>query len=107
LEQTRLFISQDVRNAVQNLSSALARLRSAEAQRRLAEEVFRLARVRQEAAEGTYVEVIDAETSLTQARNAEVSARYDYLVAYSQLQRAVGTDTLAPAPTTPNAGGVR
>ncbi|AIE86553.1 TolC family protein [Fimbriimonas ginsengisoli] len=116
LEQTELFISQDVRNAVQNLASAQARLRSAISQRQLAEEVFRLARVRQEAAEGTYVEVIDAETSLTQARNAEVGARYDYLVAYSQLQRAVGSDTLAastaspttaPQTTASTAGGAR
>ena len=105
LEQTNLSISQEVRNAVTTLANARARLASAEAQIRAAEEVYRLARVRQDAAEGTYVEVVDALTQLIQARNAAVSARYDYLVAFSQLQRAVGSDTLAGA--APAGGGSR
>ena len=96
-EQTRLLISQDVRNAVANLGSAKARLDSAIQQVKLSEEVFRLAKVRQDAGAGTYYEVIDAESQLTQARNGEVSARYDYLTSYSQLQRAVGADDIAAA----------
>lgn len=107
LEQTRLGISQEVRNATTSLVNTRARLASAEAQVRSAEEVYRLARVRQDAAEGTYVEVVDALTQLIQARNAVVSARYDYLVAFSQLQRAVGSDDLSGAPTAPNGGGSR
>ncbi|MGV3615973.1 MAG: TolC family protein [Fimbriimonas sp.] len=107
LEQTQLNISQEVRNAVTSLVNTRARLASAEAQVRSAEEVYRLARVRQDAAEGTYVEVVDALTQLIQARNAVVSARYDYLVAFSQLQRAVGSDDLTGAPSTPNGGGSR
>lgn len=106
LEQTRLGISQEVRNATTSLVNTRARLASAEAQVRSAEEVYRLARVRQDAAEGTYVEVVDALTQLIQARNAVVSARYDYLVAFSQLQRAVGSDDLSGAPA-PNGGGSR
>ena len=97
LEQTRLQISQDVRNAVANLGSAKARLDNAIEQVKLAEEVFRLAKVRQDAGAGTYYEVIDAESQLTQARNGEVSARYDYLTSYSQLQRAVGADDIVAA----------
>lgn len=97
LEQVQLVISQDVRNALSNLAGALARLENAQQQVRLAEEVFRLAQIRQQAAEGTYVEVVDAETSLTQARNGLVSARYDYLQAYSQLQRSIGTDNVTDA----------
>lgn len=96
-EQTRLLISQDVRNAVANLGSAKARLDNAIQQVKLAEEVFRLAKVKQDAGTGTYYEVIDAESQLTQARNGEVSARYDYLTSYSQLQRAVGADDIAAA----------
>lgn len=111
LQQVELAISQDVRNAVQNLASAQARLSNAREQVRLAEEVFRLAQIRQMAAEGTYVEVVDAETSLTQARNGLVSSRYDYLVAYSQLERALGTDNVngaAQEPGSPTpAGGSR
>lgn len=112
LEQVQLLISQDVRNAIQNLSGALARLQNAQRQVALAEEVFRLAQIRQQAAEGTYVEVVDAETTLTQARNGLVSARYDYLVAYAQLQRAVGSDNISdPGQGTgtpsPSGGGSR
>jgi outer membrane protein TolC len=98
IEQAKLGISQEVRTALANLAGARARLQNAEAQVALAAEVLRLARVRQSAGAGAYIEVIDAETALTAARNALVSARYDYLSNYAQLQRAVGSDTLtAPA----------
>jgi outer membrane protein TolC len=99
LEQLRLGISQEVRSALADLNSARDRLENAEVQVKLAEEVYRLARVRQDAGAGTYVEVIDAETNLTLARNNAVSARYDYLTAYAQLQRAVGSDSLNPIVT--------
>lgn len=102
LEQLKLGISQEVRAAISNLNSSQDRLANAETQVKLAEEVYRLARVRQDAGAGTYVEVIDAETSLTTARNNAVTARYDYLTAYAQLQRAVGSDTLAPLTTPAN-----
>ena len=89
-----------MRNAVANLTSAKARFDSANVQVSLAEEVYRLAKVKQDAGAGTYYEVVDAETQLTQARNGQVSARYDYLTSYSQLQRAVGQDDLAAAAST-------
>jgi outer membrane protein TolC len=100
LEQLRLGISQEVRNALTNLESARARLDAAERQVALAEEVFRLAVIRQQAGEATYVEIVDAQTQLTQARNLVVSARYDYLTAYSELQRALGTDSVPAGPAT-------
>lgn len=95
LEQQKLLVSQEVRSASTSLVNALARLKNAERQVQLAQEVFRINKVRRDAGEGTYVEIIDSETSLTQARNGLVGARYDYLVAFAQLQRAVGSDTLA------------
>jgi outer membrane protein len=95
LAQTQLGISQDVRSAVSSLNSARARLLNAQTQVTLATEVFRLAQVRRDAGEGTYVEIIDAETDLTRARNGLVSARYDYLTAYAQLQRALGRDDVS------------
>jgi outer membrane protein TolC len=94
LSQTKLVISQEVRTALANMGSARARLDNAERQVLLAAEVLRLARVKQEAGTGTYVEIVDAETALTNARNALVAARYDYLTSYAQLQRAVGNDAL-------------
>lgn len=104
LEQVKLAISQEVRTAIANLSSAKARLDAATHQVELAEEVLRLANIRQEAGEGTYLEVVDAQTSLTQARNQAVSARYDYLTAYADVQHALGTDEL---PKTVTNGGAK
>ncbi|RYG35547.1 TolC family protein, partial [bacterium] len=95
MEQQKLTISQEVRNALINLTTARQRLDNAERQVTLAEEVYRLAGIRRDAGEGTYVEVVDAQNQLVQARNGVVNARYDYLTAYSQLQRAVGQDDLA------------
>jgi len=94
LEQTQLGISQEIRGAFANLQSAQARLVNADRQVKLAQEVFRLAKVRQDAGEGTYVEVIDAENTLVQARDGYVSAKYDYFTAYSQLQHGTGNDNV-------------
>lgn len=94
LDQTKLAVSQEVRSARKNLESADARLKNAEEQIKLAEEVYRLSKVKNDVGVGTYVEVIDAETQVTQARNGLVNARYDYLTSYSQLQRAIGTDDI-------------
>ncbi len=108
LEQTELNISQEVRNAIANLTSAKARLANANEQVKLAEEVYRLAKVKQDAGAGTYYEVVDAESQLTLARNGRVSARYDYLNSFSQLQRAVGQDDVESAANnagTPPTGG--
>lgn len=103
IKQLELSIAAAVRDATLNLSNAEKRLVAAQEQVRLAEETFRIATVRRDAGEGTYVEVIDAITSLTQARTQLVNTRFDYLTAYSQLQRALGRDDIpATAPTTEN-----
>ncbi|RYG26152.1 TolC family protein [bacterium] len=98
LAQTQLSVSQEVRAATTNLLNARVRLDNANRQIELAQEVFRIAQVRQAAGAGTYVEVVDAETTLTNARNQLVRARYDILTAYAQLQRAVGNDQLSTTP---------
>lgn len=104
LKQLELNVSAEVRSALTNLTSARTRYNSATQQVALAEEVYRISIVRRDAGEATYVEVIDAQTSLTQARNQLNAARFDYLTAYSQLQRAVGSDNFSlPADAaTPN-----
>ena len=48
--------------------------------------------LRDKVGEGIALQVVDAQTELTRARNGLISARYDYLKAYAALQRAVGTD---------------
>lgn len=92
-------ISQEVRQAMANLTNANERLDSATKQVQYTEENLRLARIRYQAGEGILLQVTDAETLLTQARNQEVSARYDYLTAYSQLQHALGVDDVKAAQT--------
>jgi outer membrane protein len=91
-EQAELGISLEVRQATTTLANAKARLESAQKQVEFATESFRLANVRYEAGEGILLEVTDAQTELTRARTALVTATYDYLRSFAQLQRAMGTD---------------
>ena len=60
-----------------------------------AEEALRLARARADAGTGTRLDVLNAETSLTQARTTQVQALHDYDVARARLERAIGQD-MAP-----------
>jgi outer membrane protein TolC len=63
-----------------------------------AEESLRLAKARADAGTGTQLDVLDAETSLTQARTTNVQALRDYDVARARLDRAIGRDmTIANA----------
>lgn len=96
-EQLRLAIQLDVRQALTRLQSANEQLVAAKKTVELASEALRIARVRYDAGEAIQLEVSSAERALTEARTAEASARYDYLVAYAALQRAVGTDDLPAA----------
>ncbi len=91
-EQAELGISLEVRQATATLQNAKARLDSALKQVEFAAETFRLANIRYEAGEGILLEVTDAQTELTRARTAFVTATYDFLRTFAQLQRAMGAD---------------
>jgi len=95
LDQVKLGISLEVRQALTNIINASTRLEVAQRQLKAAEENYRIAKVRLTAGEGITLEITDALQQLTQARTGVVSARYDYWTAYSQLQRAVGTDDVS------------
>ena len=56
---------------------------------------MRLARARAEAGTGTQLDVLDAQTSLTQARTTQVQALHDYATARARLERAMGEDVTA------------
>jgi outer membrane protein TolC len=60
-----------------------------------AEEALRLAGARADAGTGTQLDVLNAQTQLTQARTTEVQALHDYDVARARLRRAIGEE-LAP-----------
>lgn len=55
-----------------------------------AEEALRLARARADAGTGTQLDVLSAQTALTEARTTDVRARHDYAVALARLERAIG-----------------
>ncbi len=83
-------ISVEVRTAFSNFQEAKDVL---ESQRRVVEqatEALRLATARSEAGSGTQLDVLSAQTALTEARTTQNLASHDYLVALARLQRAVG-----------------
>jgi outer membrane protein TolC len=55
-----------------------------------AEEALRLARARADAGTGTQLDVLGAQTALTEARTTDVRARREYAVALARLERAIG-----------------
>jgi outer membrane protein TolC len=85
-------IELDVRTAYSNFIEAQEILESQKTVQEEAEEALRLAEARMHAGSGTQLDVLDAQTSLTQARTTQVQALHDYAVARSRLQRAMGED---------------
>ncbi|MBS1719708.1 MAG: TolC family protein [Armatimonadetes bacterium] len=102
LEQVKLGISLEVRQAWTNFMNAEARIKTTKKQVELAEENYRIATVRLKAGEGIQLEVTDAQLTLTQARIGFVNAKYDLLTANAELLRATGRDQVPSAPTNPS-----
>jgi len=90
--QIELGVSLEVRQAVTNMVNAKSTLEVAQSQVPAEAETYRLAQVRLQAGEGTSLEVSTALTALVEAQNGLANARYNYLTAYAQLQRAVASD---------------
>jgi outer membrane protein len=90
-------IELEVRTAYSSFIEAREVLDSQQKVLEEADEALRLARARTEAGTGTQLEVLDAETSLSQARTTQVQALHDYSVARARLERAIGQEML-PAP---------
>ena len=61
-----------------------------------ADEALREASARADAGTGTQLDVLDAQTSLTQARTTEIQALHDYDTARARLERAIGADMMQP-----------
>ena len=59
-----------------------------------AEEALRLATARSEAGTGTQLDVLGAQTSLTEARTTQIVALHDYSVARARLERAIGQNLI-------------
>lgn len=89
-------IELEVRTAYSQFIEAREVLESQKTVQAEAEEALREAEARAAAGTGTQLDVLDAQTSLTQARTTEIQALHDYDTARARLERAIGAD-LTPA----------
>jgi outer membrane protein TolC len=83
-------IELQVRTAYSDFVEAKETLDSQEKVQEEAEESLREARARAEAGTGTQLDVLDAETSLTQSRTTQIQALHDFSTARARLERAIG-----------------
>jgi outer membrane protein TolC len=96
LDDTGRRIELEVRTAYSQFIEAREVLESQAKVQEEAEESLRLANARADAGSGTQLDVLNAETSLTEARTTQSLAKRDYAVAVARLERAVGLTTTAP-----------
>jgi outer membrane protein len=83
-------IELDVRTAYSNFIEAREVLDTQKKVQEEADEALRLARARYEAGTGTQLDVLSAQTALTEARTTQIQALHDYAAARARLERAVG-----------------
>jgi outer membrane protein TolC len=87
---TRRSIELEVRQAFSDYLQARELLEAQKKTVEEADESLRLAEARFRAGTGTQLDVLSAQTALTQARSNEIEALYDYNVASATLERATG-----------------
>jgi outer membrane protein len=92
LEDAGRRIELEVRTAFSNFREADEVLKSQEKVVEEGEEALRLAKARNEAGTATQLDVLSAQTALTEARTTQVQALHDYAVARARLERAVGAN---------------
>jgi outer membrane protein TolC len=83
-------VTTQVEQAVASVRAGQEKIRAAELQVRQAEAALALAETRYQAGVITNLDVLDAQTSLSAARLAELKARYDLLQNWNLLRRSVG-----------------
>jgi outer membrane protein len=92
VDESRRQIELDVRTAYSNLTETRELLESQKLVREQAQEALRLAEARHAAGSATQLDVINAQTALTQARTTQAQALHDYAAARARLQGALGED---------------
>ena len=92
VEESGRQIELDVRTAHSNFIEAHEVLESQKAVQAEAEEALRQAEARVTAGSATQLDVLNAQTALTQARTTQAQALHDYSVARARLRRAMGDD---------------
>lgn len=89
-EQARQRVELEVKRAVLNIDDASVRIDATSKAVAQAEEALRIAGLRYQTRLAPIIEVLDAEVALTQARNNEINAWFDFALALAQWRRAVG-----------------
>ncbi len=90
-DESRL-IELGVRTAYSEFMQARETLESQGKVQEMAKESLREAKARTDAGTGTQLDVLNAETALTQARTTQIQAQHDYVSARAKLERAIGAD---------------
>lgn len=90
LDDSSRRIELEVRTAFSNFVEAREVLESQRKVLEQADEALRLATVRSEAGTGTQLDVLSAQTALTESRSTQVQALHDYAVARARFERAMG-----------------
>ena len=96
LEDEGRTIELEVRTAYSDFIEAVETLDSQNKVVEVAEEALREARARSSAGSGTQLDVLNAETSLTQSRTTQIQALHDYDTARARLERAIGNHLINP-----------
>ncbi|HWD20253.1 MAG TPA: TolC family protein [Verrucomicrobiae bacterium] len=92
VEETRRQIELEVRTADSEFIQARELLESQKKVQEQAAEALRQSEVRLGAGTGAQLDVLAAQTALTQSRTTQIQALHDYSVARARLQRALGDD---------------
>lgn len=90
LDDTMRRIELEVRTAYSDFIQAREVLDSQKKVQEEADEALRLAKARADAGTGTQLDVLNAETALTEARTTQIQAEHDYTVSVAKLERAIG-----------------
>ena len=90
IENTTRRIELQVRTAYSDLAQEREVLESQKKVVEQAEEALRLAEARMEAGSGTQLDVLGAQTSLTEARTTQIQSLHDYQTSVARLNRAIG-----------------
>ena len=93
-------IEMEVKDAYLNLITAETKVGQCQKQIELSEENLRVAELLYKEGMATTTDIIDATTSLTDARNSYYNALYEYQVAYAQLEKATGKVSEQGSPLT-------
>ncbi len=96
-DDTSRRIELEVRTTYSNFIEASEVLEATKKVQEQADEALRLATARSDAGTGTQLDVLSAQTSLTEARTTQIQALRDFAAARARLERAIGK-LFAPDP---------